>query len=87
MSFMCYIIRIESERKKMMKRLIYKHLLRAKYQLEGRYYWKLSTAIKDANDSMHRAIVWSMDYKKMYDSKSRWESPVHPDANNFYTRW
>ena len=65
MSFMCYIIRIESERKKMMKRLIYKHLLRAKYQLEGRYYWKLSTAIKDANDIMHREIVWSIDYKKI----------------------
>ena len=66
-----------------MKRLIFKHLLRAKYQLEGRYYWNLRTAMKDANNSMHRAIVWNMDYKKMYDTRSQWESPLHPDAANF----
>ena len=70
-----------------MKRWIYKHLLRAKYMLNGRYYWNLRAAIVDANNSMQREIVWTVDYKKMYDSKSQWESPAHPDAANFYTRW
>ena len=77
--FWCYIIP--------MKRWIWKHLLRAKYMLNGRYYWRLRTAIVEANNSANRAIVWSIDYKKMYDTKSLWESPIHPDANNFYTKW
>ena len=55
--------------------------------LNGRYYWNLRAAIVDANNSMQREIVWTVDYKKMYDSKSQWESPAHPDAANFYTRW
>jgi len=66
-------------------RMIMKHLLRAKYMLNGSYYWRLSTAMAKANDSMTREIVWSIDYKKVYDTKSPWGN-VHPDAANFYTR-
>ena len=65
-----------------MKRLFYKHLLRAKYMLNGSYYWKLPTAIKDANNSYQREIVWSIDYKKIYDNRMGALS-IHPDAANF----
>ena len=63
-------------------RMIMKHLLRAKYMLNGSYYWRLSTAIAKANDSMTREIVWSIDYKKVYDNKMGAMS-IHPDAANF----
>jgi len=79
----CYTRRTKDKENEM-KRLLYKHLLRAKYMLEGRYYWKLSTAMKDANNSMHRAIVWTVDYKQAYVQQGAW-SHVHPDAANFNT--
>lgn len=65
-----------------MKRWIWKHLLRARYMLNDRYYWKLSTAIAEANNSYQREIVWSIDYKKIYDNKMGAMS-IHPDAANF----
>jgi hypothetical protein len=50
--------------------------------LNGSYYWKLPTAIKDANNSYQREIVWSIDYKKIYDNRMGALS-IHPDAANF----
>ena len=64
-----------------MKKVIMK-LLGAKYMLDGRYYWKLSTAKAHADNSTHRQIVWTLDYAKVYDTKSRWDY-YHPDMANF----
>ena len=57
-------------------------LLGAKYTLNGRYYWNLRTAMKDANNSYQREIVWSINHKKIYDNRMGALS-IHPDANNF----
>ena len=73
-----------------MKRLMMK-LLGAKFMLNGKYYWSLGTAMDNANASGLRETVWSIGwassyYKPAYVAKSDW-GHVHPDANNFYTKW
>ena len=65
-----------------MKRWIYKHLLRAKYELNGRYYWKLSTAITEANKGLGKQVVRKMNWATAYTKRGVFHT-VHPDANNY----
>lgn len=51
--------------------------------LNKKYYWRLRTAIAEANNSYNREIVWSIDYKKVYDNRMGALSILHPDAANF----
>ena len=71
-----------------MKRLLYKHILRAKYMVNQKFFWVFSSAIAAARAShaMHE-VVWSIDYKKLYrhDGEMFRLSRMHPDANNFNT--
>jgi hypothetical protein len=82
MSHPLWYTRRTKDKENEMKRLLYKHLLRAKYMVNKRFFWKLSTAIAEANKSYTREIVWSIDYKKVYDNRMGALS-IHPDAANF----
>ena len=68
-----------------MKRLFFKHILRAKYMVNQKFFWRFSSAIAAARAShaMHE-VVWSIDYKKLYkhDGGEFRLSRVHPDATN-----
>ena len=83
--FIRYTIRIESERNKIMKRIMMK-LLGAKFLLNGTHYWSLGTAMDEANKSGLKEIVWvigwsSSYYQKAYVAKSH-SGYVHADAAN-----
>ncbi len=65
-----------------MKRLIFKHLLRAKYMVDGKFFWSLDNAITQCAKTHSKNIVWTIDYKQAYVQQGAW-SHVHPDANNF----
>jgi len=62
--------------------MIFKHLLRAKYELNGSYYWKLSTAIDEANKGIGKQVVRTMDWHTAYTKRGVFHA-VHPDAANF----
>ena len=71
-----------------MKRLFFKHVLRAKYMVNKKFFWIFSSAIAEARAShAMNEVVWSIDYKKLYkhDGGMFRLSHVHPDANNFNT--
>ena len=69
-----------------MKRMIFKHLLRAKYMARNKFFWKLSSAIAYAERGYDRSRVWSIDYKPVYRADGPFRlSNVHPDAANFNT--
>jgi len=71
-----------------MKRLFFKHVLRAKYMVNKKFFWIFSSAIAEARAShAMNEVVWSIDYKKLYkhDGGMFKLSHVHPDANNFNT--
>ena len=69
-----------------MKRLFFKHILRAKYMVNQKFFWYFSSAIAAARASRTiNETVWSIDYKKLYrhDGGMFKLSKVHPDAYNF----
>ena len=69
-----------------MKRLFYKHILRAKYMVDFKFFWKFSSALAAARASHTiNETVWSIDYKRLYrhDGGMFRLSRMHPDANNF----
>ena len=71
-----------------MKRLFFKHILRAKYMVGKKFFWRFSSAIAEARESVAlNETVWSIDYKKLYrhDGEMFRLSRVHPDAANFNT--
>ena len=73
-----------------MKRMIFKHLLRAKYMVGNptKFFWKFSSALAAARASHTiNETVWSIDYKKLYrhDGGTFRLSRLHPDAHNFNT--
>jgi hypothetical protein len=60
-----------------MKRLFYKYLLRAKYIVNNKFYWKFETAKKVAENQLNNCIVWSMDFKPIYRKPTYlWENHV-----------
>ena len=70
---------------KNMKRLFYKHILRAKYMVGKKFFWRFSSAIAEARESITiNETVWSIDYKRLYvhDGEAFTLSRLHPDAPN-----
>ena len=69
-----------------MKRLFYKHILRAKYTARNKYFWKLSSAIDYAERGYDRSRVFTINYKPVYRADGPFMlSKLHPDASNFNT--
>ena len=66
-----------------MKRLFYKHILRAKYMVNARFFWRLKRATSYANKLGGKQVVWSVDYKKIATFNHYPDFSVHPDAYNF----
>ena len=66
-----------------MKRLFYKHILRAKYMVNRRFFWKRVSAEDYADNLGGKQIVWSIDYKKIATFNHYPDYSVHPDAYNF----
>ena len=66
-----------------MKRSLYKHILRAKYMVNKRFFWSLSSAEDYAEKLGGKQIVWSIDYKKIATFNQYPDFSVHPDAYNF----
>ena len=64
-----------------MKRLFYKHILRAKYMVDGAFFWSLNNAIAHCQKAYGKNTVWTIDYAKAYVQQGTW-SHVHPDATN-----
>ena len=67
-------------------------LLGAKYMVGNptKFFWNFSSALAAARAShAMNETVWSIDYKKIYrhDGGMFRLSRMHPDANNFYTKW
>ena len=57
-----------------MKRFLFKYLLRAKFIVNNKFYWKFETAKKVAENQLNNCIVWSMDFKPIYRKPSYlWE--------------
>ena len=65
-----------------MKRLIYKYILRAKYMVNGKFFWsrKSARAYGEANAP---AIVFTVDWKKVSHFHSYNLNYSHPDFSNF----
>ena len=69
-----------------MKRLFYKHILRAKYTARNKYFWKLSSAIDYAVRGYDRSRVFTINWKPVYRADGDFKlSKLHPDAANFNT--
>ena len=66
-----------------MKRLFFKHILRAKYMVNKKFFWRLKSATGHANSLGGKQIVWSIDYKKIATFNHYPDFGVHPDAYNF----
>jgi hypothetical protein len=64
-----------------MKRLLFKHILRAKYMVDGAFFWSWKSAMAEANNSIGKTTVWSMDYSPLYTKRGVFHA-VHPDATN-----
>lgn len=67
-----------------MKRMIFKHLLRAKYMVDGKFFWNLNNAIAQCEKTFGKNVVWTIDHKQAYVQQGAW-SHVHEDAKNFST--
>lgn len=66
-----------------MKHFLYKHILRAKYMVNKRFFWKFNSAEDYAEKLGGKQIVWSIDYNKLMTVNNDFYNDVHPDAYNF----
>ena len=53
-----------------MKRFFFKHLFRAKFICEGKFFWKFETAKAYADSCYLASAVYSIDYKRLYHKHS-----------------
>lgn len=57
-----------------MKRLFFKYILRAKFIVNNKFYWRFETAKRIADNQINNCIVWSLDFKPIYRKPSYlWE--------------
>ena len=53
-----------------MQRFIFKHLLRARYICEGRFFWRFATAKAFADENLTASAVYSINYQRLYHKHS-----------------
>lgn len=66
------------------KHFMFKHLLRAKYIVSGKFFWRYAYAVEACEDEFSKSYVWSIDYRPLYVN-NHYKATLHPDANNFST--
>lgn len=71
-----------------MKRLFFKHILRAKFIANNKFFWKWGSAFKTAEAETaagRRCFIYSIDYGVLYTPASyrSYSADVHPDAYHF----
>lgn len=61
----------------MIKRIIFKHILRARFTCEGKYFWRFESARLHANAQHLASAVHNIDGKRLFhkhsDLQAKWE--------------
>ena len=68
-----------------MKHFFFKHILRAKYMVNGRYFWSKTRAFLYAQSLSGTQVVRTTSWRKVARFRNSPDYSTHPDANNYNT--